>query len=192
MSVAVVVALAMPADSQVRSFGHGAPPTAAGPNHPHSGFGPSEHPHRFGTGVVIPYFIPYPVPSGAEAYPEAEAPGAATYQNSPESQPLAIPPGNWAPPLIGPTHREENLQPVPNLQTASARPDAPDPTQIVFLIALKNHWVYTAIAYWLQGPILHYITPQGVHNQVSLSLIDFRTSTKLNAGRPGEFALPAP
>jgi hypothetical protein len=197
MSVAAILALAMPADSQRRIPGRGPfrespPQTPAGSNQRHFGFGSSGHPHQFNPGVVVPYFIPYPVPTSADAFSEAEAPAAATNQNIPEPAPLVVPQGNWVPPPMGPNQRVEDPRPDPGLQATCPRPDAPDPTQILFLIALKNHWVYAAIAFWLQGPILHYITPQGVHNQVSLSLIDIPTSTKLNAGRPGEFALPAP
>jgi hypothetical protein len=197
MSVAAILALAMPADSQLRIPGRGSfrgvpPQRPAGSNQRQFGFGSSGHPHRFNPGVVVPYFIPYPVPSSSDTFSEADAPAAAINQNGPETPPLAVPQRNWVPPPVGLNPRAEDPRPDPGLQATCPRPDTPDPTQILFLIALKNHWVYTAIAFWLQGPLMHYITPQGVHNQVSLSLIDIPTSAKLNAGRPGEFALPAP
>ena len=61
---------------------------------------------------------------------------------------------------------------------------------VVFLIALKDGSVYSAVAYWAAGETLHYVTPQGKHNQVSLGLVDRGVSSKLNQGRRVEFALP--
>jgi hypothetical protein len=62
---------------------------------------------------------------------------------------------------------------------------------MVFLIALKDGSVYMAVAYWIEDSTLHYITPQGKHNQVSLPLVDRHLSQKLNQGR-SEFRLPDP
>jgi len=64
------------------------------------------------------------------------------------------------------------------------------PVSVTFLIALKDSSVYTAIAYWVERDTLHYITPQGKHNQVSLELVDRALSEKLNRGRRVEFRLP--
>jgi hypothetical protein len=58
-----------------------------------------------------------------------------------------------------------------------------------FFIALKD-LICTAIAYWVQGDTLHYITSAGSHNQVSLALVDRATSQKLNAGRLVDLVLP--
>jgi hypothetical protein len=64
-------------------------------------------------------------------------------------------------------------------------------SQANVFIAIKGH-VCTAIAYWVQGDTLHYITAQGSHNQVSLVLVDRQTSAKLNAGRLVKLVLPPP
>jgi hypothetical protein len=63
--------------------------------------------------------------------------------------------------------------------------------QVLFYIALTDSSVYTAVAYWVDGETLHYITPQGKHNQVSLALVDRDLSARLNQGHKGEFNLPA-
>jgi hypothetical protein len=55
---------------------------------------------------------------------------------------------------------------------------------------LKDSSVYSAVAYWVEGETLHYITTQGKHNQVSLSLVDRNLSEMLNRGRKVEFRLP--
>ncbi|MGC9972444.1 MAG: hypothetical protein ABSE56_17820 [Bryobacteraceae bacterium] len=70
-----------------------------------------------------------------------------------------------------------------------AEPSASD--SVVFFIALKDSSVYTAVAYWVDGDMLHYITPQGKHNQTSLALVDRGLSARLNAGQKVDFHLPA-
>ncbi len=67
----------------------------------------------------------------------------------------------------------------------------PPDDQALFLIALKDGSVYTAVAYWVEGGVLHYITPQGRHNQASLDLVDRQLSEKLNQGHKVQFRLPA-
>lgn len=80
--------------------------------------------------------------------------------------------------------------------TASRPVDTPpvpgDPigeTQNYYLIAYKDHSVYSALAYWLESGTLHYVTTQNTHNQASLSLIDVDETTKLNADRSVPFSL---
>lgn len=76
---------------------------------------------------------------------------------------------------------------APSPQPAGA-PSGED--QVLFFIALKDSSIYTAVAYWVEDGTLHYITPQGRHNQVSLALVDRNISTRLNAGRAVDFRLP--
>jgi hypothetical protein len=40
------------------------------------------------------------------------------------------------------------------------------------LIALKNHWAYTALKYWVKGKTFHFITTQGDHMQVPVGLVE--------------------
>lgn len=61
--------------------------------------------------------------------------------------------------------------------------------QKYYLIAYKDHSIYTALAYWVEGDIFHYVTTQNTHNQASLSLIDVEQTTKLNAGNSVPFSL---
>jgi hypothetical protein len=61
---------------------------------------------------------------------------------------------------------------------------------VQFFIALKDGWVTTAAAYWISERTLHYITPQGSHNMVSLELIDRPRSARLNEGGRTPFLLP--
>ena len=48
------------------------------------------------------------------------------------------------------------------------------------LIAFKDHSVYSAAAYWIDGNTMHYVTPQGTQNQASLDLVDLELTKKLN------------
>ena len=52
-----------------------------------------------------------------------------------------------------------------------------------YLFAFKDHSIYSAFAYWVEGDTLHYVTPLRVHNQASLSLVDRELTDRLNRGR---------
>ncbi len=54
------------------------------------------------------------------------------------------------------------------------------PAPRYFLIAYKDHSVYSALAYWIEDKTMHYVTPQQTHNQASLDLIDTDFTKKLN------------
>jgi len=73
----------------------------------------------------------------------------------------------------------------------------PDTTELkddqptVFLIALTDHTVLAAIAYWVDGDTLHWVSRDAKVNQLSLSLVDRQFSKQLNDERHVEFKLPA-
>jgi hypothetical protein len=122
---------------------------------------------------AAPYVMPYAVYGGGDPQPESpQIPEGAVV--IPYPYPPQRPPEQTSPPV----------QPCP-----AAAPEPPPINPVRFFIALKDHWVYVAIAYWVQSGTLHYVTPRGSHNQVSLDLVDRKISKKLNA--PGsDFALP--
>jgi len=115
-----------------------------------------------------------------------------------------ITPPQQAPPVIinqyfgtdaGPTLVRESAserETVHTYQVPVRTPSEPPADRVTFLIALKDSSVYSALAYWIEGETLHYITTQGKHNQVSLELVDREVSEKLNRGRQVEFRLPPP
>jgi hypothetical protein len=78
-----------------------------------------------------------------------------------------------------------------------AQDDGPPPMQTDdsaskhYLIALKDHTVYAAIAYWIDGDTVHYFTAGNVHNQTSLSLIDRDLTDRLNKESGQQVILPA-
>lgn len=59
-----------------------------------------------------------------------------------------------------------------------------------YLIAFKDSSIYSAIAYWVDGDKLHYVTPHGAHNQASLDLVDRELTKRLNHDRKAEVAIP--
>jgi hypothetical protein len=142
-----------------------------------------------GSGVVV---WPYPVYVGGFENPYA-------YQQPPNVT-IVMPPQQPAQPsapvVINQNFVPESTKPVlqdfgPGSKPAPPAPEASSSNdQVLFLIALRDSSVYTAVAYWVDGDMLHYITPQGRHNQVSLALVDRDLSARLNQGRKVDFELP--
>jgi hypothetical protein len=148
------------------------------------------------TGYVGPvYYIPnafgssFPyVDSSSSVYPDA-TPASTSYSAQPNGQPIVInqyfvTKGSSIPGQPEPAAAPEPDQPVVN-------PGDPlTPPASYYLIAYKDHSVYSALAYWVEGDTLHYVTTQNTHNQASLSLIDVDQSYKLNSDRSVPFSIP--
>jgi len=70
-------------------------------------------------------------------------------------------------------------------------PDVPSETDTPrYLIAFKDHSVYTSVAYWFEGDTLHYFTKGDVHNQAPVALIDRELTERLNRELGIDFKLP--
>lgn len=63
--------------------------------------------------------------------------------------------------------------------------------QPLYLIAMNDHTIYPALAYWVEKDTLIYVTIQGTPNRVSVSLVDRALSQRLNEERGLPFRLPA-
>jgi hypothetical protein len=72
---------------------------------------------------------------------------------------------------------------------ASITPPQAAVTVPLFAIALKDHTILDAIAYWVEGPMLHYVTPQGIHVRMQSDLVDRDLSIRINRARNLEFKL---
>jgi hypothetical protein len=72
------------------------------------------------------------------------------------------------------------------------RPAAEEPAaeQVHFLLAFKDHSIYSAVAYWVDGDTVHYFTSGNTHNQASVSLIDRELTERLNRESGHEVKLP--
>jgi hypothetical protein len=79
-----------------------------------------------------------------------------------------------------------------NAETQAARRarSAADDKPTIYLIAFKDHTILPALAYWVEGDTLMYISQQGTPNRASLSLIDRDFSKQLNRERQVDFNLP--
>ena len=74
---------------------------------------------------------------------------------------------------------------TPKPATGEAQPPSP-----FFLIALKDKTINAATSYWVDGPMLNYLTLQGMHVIVRLDLVDRGLSRDLNRQRNVELRLP--
>jgi hypothetical protein len=157
------------------------------------------HPYH-GSAVIVPYPVYYggyyydydappAPPQGAEynyGY-TAQQPSPVVVMNqnfAPDGGPVgpgAYPPGGYPPGAY------LNAPPPDESQTA-ASPDTSQ--QVLFFIAMKDHTIFPAVAYWVDSDTLNYITNQGVRNRVSLDLVDLDFSKQLNQQRGVDFALP--
>jgi hypothetical protein len=157
--------------------------------------GPAQHGRRFpgprgGGAVFIPYAYPYYLydSAPAEAAPQAPAPAPP---------PTIIINNNYIPERsAGPVVREYNFEPAASAPAdgvrvygASPAADSQGEERKSVLIAFKDHTIYAAFTYWLEGETLHYVTNHGTHNQVSLGLVDRELSERLNRERGVEFHL---
>jgi hypothetical protein len=164
-----------------------------------------------GARPIGPVIAPYPAYFGGYynpyygGYATEPAPVDPGYYGYDPSQGYA-PQGNPSV-LINPNYTPETANPVLRVYTNSTVPEAvpqqgADPQtgvnqigaastpSVFFLIAMKDHAIYPAIAYWVEDGILNYISQQGVRNRVSLDLVDLAFSTQLNKERNIDFGLP--
>jgi hypothetical protein len=130
--------------------------------------------------VMNQNFAPDGGPVGPGAYPYGGPVGPGPYP------PGAYPPGAY-PPGPYPPGAYPNV-PLPDQSQSAASPDTSQ--QVLFFIAMKDHTISPAVAYWVDGDTLNYITNQGVRNRVSLDLVDVDFSKQLNQQRGVDFALP--
>src|ERR1035437_7326275 len=86
--------------------------------------------------------------------------------------------------------RPATIYEAPWRRETAEEPERPaDSTR--YLLAFKDHTMYSAVAYWADGDTLHYFTTGNTHNQASLSLIDRELTERLNRELGIDFKLPA-
>ena len=137
---------------------------------------------------AYPVYVGYP----EAAYPAAPAPEPAPYpaygtaMGAPPAPTTVIINQNFAAPVETPPPTETVR--VYNDPRRSADNPVPDPQY--YLIALKDHSVYSAVAYWVEDGTLHYITTPNIRNQTSLDLVDMALTARLNQDRGVTVSLP--
>lgn len=178
-------------------------------------YGASSRSGHVRPGTVV---VPYPVFYGgyyyydpsmygagyADQQPPADNGYAAGYDTSygsgyaPDNggsgpSPVVIINQSFRPETASPMLKDYSNTTIPEPGTVRTPPGAqPDDQPTIFLIAMKDHTIFPAVAYWVEGDTLNYITTEGSQNRASLSLVDREFSKQLNDERHVEFRLPAP
>jgi hypothetical protein len=62
----------------------------------------------------------------------------------------------------------------------------------IYLFALKDETVRPAVAWWVEGNVLHYVTPAGKQAEAPLDAVDRALTDRLNAERNVRLQLPPP
>ena len=133
---------------------------------------------RGGRGVV---YMPYVWPAyGGYMNPFAEQqPNVIVIQ-----QPPAAPVQQQTPQVVINNYADSKpYEPVSTYQAPARQAVTMDAAPSYYLIAFKDHTIYSAVAYWVEGETLHYVTAGNVRNQASLGLIDTETTERLNKDR---------
>lgn len=159
---------------------------------------------NYGGGVVNSYAYPVAVPvpvyvgGGDGSYYDQPAPAPAAPVQQPAPNIIVIyPPGQAAPAnpqmVVVPQGQPAPAALPPDTGAAqpAAAPADTGETATHYLIAFKDHSIYSAVAYWVEGDTLHYFTNGNTHNQVSLSLVDRTLTKQLNEQAGLQINLPA-
>jgi hypothetical protein len=125
-----------------------------------------------------PYYAAQMAPPAVPAYAAVPGPPAAP------QQPVII---NQYFGVQGPQPQTGGPEPGNEPQAAGGVIGSP---QNYYLIAYKNHAIYSALAYWVEDKTLHYVTTQNTHNQASLDLIDLALTKNLNRANDVPFSIP--
>jgi len=124
---------------------------------------------------------------------QGDDPGASAPAQPDNS--AAMPPESPVTPVI--INYNFNYAAAPPSPNAADQPQTPAEDAAAnipahYLIALKDHNIYAATAYWVEGDTLHYFTEGNVHNQVSLARVDREFTARLNKEAGLDVKLPAP
>ena len=124
----------------------------------------------------------YPLPADPYAPPPPAAAGP--------QQPVIINQYFGGPPPAIAGAQQQGVAPDAGNASTQGPGDLIGPAQNYYLIAYKNHEVYSALAYWVEDKTLHYVTTQNTHNQAALDLIDVALTKKLNQRNEVPFSIP--
>ena len=161
---------------------------------PYAGYG-----YGYGYGYPYEYYAYTPffggTPAGsyyAYSYPAAYQPEVVVMPQAAQAHPAPViinqytqpPPARPAIPDWGPRDAE------PGPPAAAEAPRSAEYEPAFYLIALKSGLIQAALAYWVDGGQLHYVTREKAAKQVPLSQVDVDFSTRLNRERNVPFRLP--
>jgi hypothetical protein len=136
--------------------------------------------------------VAYPVYVGGYdlySYPaQQEEPPAQQYITVvyPPQQPAPVivnqvPAGEPSPETASVPQTESNLRSyrAPSNEPAPQRAE-PEDQDTTYYLAFKDHTVYPAVAFYVEGDTLHYFTAGNEHNLASVSLVDRDMTERLN------------
>lgn len=188
-------------------YGHG-PGGYGGPvrvSHTHAGVAIVPYPVFYGgysyyydPSMVDGGYGGQPAPGYDSGYAGAPGPGYADPSGAnggPSQPPVIIINQSFHPDSAAPVLHDYSNSTLPQPgPSASGAPSnvRPDDQPTIYLIAMKDHTIFPAVAYWVEGDTLNYITTEGSQNRASLALVDRDFSAQLNNERHVEFKLPAP
>ncbi|MBX9600575.1 MAG: hypothetical protein K2X35_06215 [Bryobacteraceae bacterium] len=153
---------------------------------------------------VLPVYVPIPVGGGwGWGWNEPQTVVVPQPVQAP-NPPVVVINQNYRPEQVNPVLRDYSDASLPEpgaggLRIYEARPNAPaEPARslhpsdkpTIYLIALNDASVLSAVAYWVEGETLNYVTPKQVINRVSLALVDRDLTQRLNGERGVELRLP--
>ncbi len=126
--------------------------------------------------------------NGPDQPDQPQANGAVSQSQPPVviNQYFGTPPPDQGPPPDAPADSNFHFYQAP--ASAEAVPSSAAPSY--YLIAFKDHTIYSAVAYYTDGDTLHYFTSGNIHNQVSLALVDRPLTEQLNRDRNISVHLP--
>lgn len=127
-----------------------------------------------------PVFVPYPIFIGGGYYSPAYT----------DQAPIAVVNPNFQADGGNLTIVDYSNADLPQAADATDANGLNDDEPTIFLIALTDHTVVAAIAYWVDGDTLHWVSREAKQNHMSLSLVDRDFSKQLNDQRHVEFKLP--
>jgi hypothetical protein len=65
-----------------------------------------------------------------------------------------------------------------------------DDKPTIYLLALEDGTVKSALAYWVEGETVHYVTTRYMKTSVPVGSVDIRVSEQLNSERGLDFHIP--
>jgi hypothetical protein len=149
--------------------------------------GTTRKPRSAATGTsylyAYPVYVPVYDPSAyADSAPDAAPPAAPSGQPAPTVIVVYPPPPA---PAVETAHPSmQVLEPEP------PQPAAETPAADYYLFAFKDHSIYSAVAYWVDGDTLHYFTSGDTHRQAPLSQLDRDLTERLNRESGVQLKLP--
>lgn len=156
--------------------------------------------------VVVPYAYPVMVGGYDQYYQQPAPPQQPIVVQQPA--PTVIINQHFTPETLRPSYRDLTQDAPATQESGGMRSyEAPTPGRMedpraaaprqpveeakptLYLIAYKDGKMYSAVAYWIEGDTLNYVTQKGTINRASLDLIDREMSEQLNKERNVEFSL---